>query len=272
MSPLFLSLPMVAASSLFATLLCMPAPAGAAKVTDCAKVGLCYCFDDAHKAAITAKVDRFRQVIAEQRKAGKAIVYLSVPLSAAGGGNFKVNQEVAESIKQAVEKRFSAEYVYVLNPGTPDADLPKGAGGSEYMVMWTAVLEGADGMGDFDAAYFAGPQDFARFFGFDGTNDMAKLDAFFDKRVASDPDFAKAAQGGLSKSAFRRYYALRASATVSRGAHDEWNIFRLVNDKRRADAKIGTPGQIAIVFDGQSVPPPQHEAPVSDGYVGKCTS
>jgi hypothetical protein len=270
MSPLFARLLTAVTSSLAAILLFIPAIAEAAKVTDCAKVGLCYCFDDAHKAAITAKVDRFRQVIAEQRKAGKAIVYLSVPLSSAGGGNFKINQEVAESVKQAVEKRFGAEYVYVLNPGTPDADLPKGAGGSEYMVMWTAVLEGPDGMGDFDAAYFAGPQDFARFFGFNGTNDMAKLDAFFDKRVASDPDFAKAVQGGLTKPAFRRYYALRASATVSRGAHDEWNIFRLVNDKRRADAKIGTPGQIAIVFDGQSVPPPQHEATVSDGYVGKC--
>ena len=69
---------------------------------------------------------------------------------------------------------------------------------------------------------------------------MAKLDAYFDKRVKSDPDFAKAVQGGLTKAAFRKYYALRASSTVSRGAHDEWNIFRLINDKRRADSKFGT--------------------------------
>jgi hypothetical protein len=209
-------------------------------------------------------------VIAEQRKAGKAVVYLSVPLTAAGGGNFNVNREVAAATKKAIEKRLGADYVYVLDPTTPDADLPKGAGGTEYMVMWTAVLEGADGMGDFDAAYFAGPQDFARFFGFDGSNDMAKLDAWFDKRVASDPDFAKAVQNGLNKPAFRRYYALRASSTVSRGAHDEWNIFRLLNDRRRADAKFGTPGQIPIVFDGQGVAPPHHEASLSDGYVGKC--
>jgi hypothetical protein len=138
------------------------------------------------------------------------------------------------------------------------------------MVMWTALLEGADGMGDFDAAYFAGPQDFARYFGFDGSNDMAKLDAFFDKRVASDPDFAKSVQGGLTKEAFRKYYALRASSNVSRGAHDEWNIFRLINDKRRADSKYGTPGQIPIVFDGQGVAPPHHETTISEGYVGKC--
>ncbi|MFO1314676.1 MAG: hypothetical protein U1F58_03650 [Burkholderiales bacterium] len=244
--------------------------AHAAKVTECAKVGLCYCANDEHKAAINAKIEQFRQVIADQRKAGKAVVYLSVPLSAAGGGNFAVNREVAAATKRAIEKRYGPEYVYVLDPTTPDADLPRGAGGTEYMVMWTAVLEGADGLGDFDAAYFAGPQDFARYFGFDGSNDMGKLDAYFDKRVAADPDFAKAAQNGLTKQAFRRYYALRASSTVSRGAHDEWNIIRLVNDRRRADGRYGTPGQIPVVFDGQSVAPPHHESTVSDGYVGRC--
>jgi len=244
--------------------------AHAAKVTDCAKTGLCYCINDEHKAAINAKIDKFRQLIADQRKAGKAVVYLSVPLTSAGGGNFGVNKDVAEATKQAIEKRLGADYIYVFNPANPDADLPRGAGGTEYMVMWTAVLEGADGMGDFDAAYFAGPQDFARYFGFDGNNDMAKLDAYFDKREKSDPDFAKAVQGGLNKPAFRKYYALRASSTVSRGAHDEWNIFRVINEKRRADSKYGTPGQIPVVFDGLGVTPPLHETMVSEGYVGKC--
>jgi len=250
--------------------LALPVPALAAKVTDCAKVGLCYCINDEHKAAINGKIEKFRQLIAEQRKAGKAVIYLSVPLTSAGGGNFKVNSEVAQATKEAIEKRLGANYVFVLNPGAPDAELARSATGTEYMVMWTALLEGADGMGDFDAAYFAGPQDFARYFGFDGSNDMAKLDAFFDKRVASDPDFAKSVQGGLTKEAFRKYYALRASSNVSRGAHDEWNIFRLINDKRRADSKYGTPGQIPIVFDGQGVAPPHHETTISEGYVGKC--
>lgn len=254
-----------------AMLVAVAAPdARAAKVTACGKVAVCYCMNDEHKAAIDGRVERLRQIVAEQRKAGKAIVYLSIPLAPAGGGNFDVNREVAESIKQAVEARFGAEFVYVMNPAMADADLPRGAGGAEYMVMWTAVLEGADGLGDFDAAYFAGPRDFARFFGFDGSNDMAKLDAYFDKRAAANPGFAKAVDGGLTKAAFRRYYGLRASATVSRGAHDEWNIFRLINDKRRADARIGAPGQIAILYDGASVAPPQVEALVADGYVGKC--
>ncbi len=125
-----------------------------------------------------------------------------MPLTSAGGGNFNVNKEVAAAAKAAIEKRYGADYLFVFNPANPEADLPKGSTGTEYMVMWTAVLEGPDGLGDFDVAYFAGPQDFARYFGFDGNNDMAKLDAFFDKRVASDPDFAKAVQGGLTKPRF----------------------------------------------------------------------
>ena len=244
--------------------------AHAAKSTECTKVAICYCVNDDLKPVIQAKVDRLRQVIAEQRMAGKAVGYLSVPLSSAGGGNFNVNTEVAANAKAAIEKRFGADFVYVLNPGALDADLPKGTG-ADYMLLWTTLLEGPDGLGDFDFVYFAGPQDFARYFGFDGANDMGKLDAYFDRRVKSDPDFEKAVQNGLAKPAFRKYYALRASASVSRGAHDEWNIFRVLNEKRRADGKFGTGGQISILFDGLGVAPPQAESGVSEGYVGKCT-
>jgi hypothetical protein len=243
--------------------------ATAAKVTECTKIGICYCVEGDLKTTIATKVDRFRQVLAEQRKMGKAVGYLSVPLTSAGGGNFDINKEVAESAKAAIEKRFGADYLYVLNPGTLDADLPKGTG-SDYMLMWTTLLEGQDGLGDFDFVYFAGPQDFARYFAFDGNNDMAKLEQYFDNRVKTNPGFAKAVEGGLTKPAFRRYYALRASSSVSRGAHDEWNIFKMINERRRADGKIGTPGQIPVLFDGRGVNPTDAEASVSEGYVGKC--
>jgi hypothetical protein len=242
----------------------------AAQATECTKIGICYCVNEEVRTTIMAKVDSFRQTIAEQRKAGKAIGYLSVPLTSAGGGNFDVNKEVAERAKAAIEKRFGADYIFVLNPGTKEADLPRGSTGADYMLMWTSLLEGADGLGEFDFVYFAGPQDFARYFGFDGTNDMAKLDAYFDKRTAADAGFAKAVQAGLSKAAFRRYYALRASTNVSRGAHDEWNIFRMLNEKRRNNEQYGAGGQIAVLFDGAAVAPAQGEAAVSEGYVGKC--
>src|SRR5262245_32092841 len=166
--------------------------AHAAKVTECAKTGVCYCVNDEVKPAIATKIEHFRRMIADQRKAGKAVGYLSVPMTSTGGGNFNVNRDVAESAKAAVEKRYGPDFVWVLNPAMPDGDLPKGATGADYMLLWANVLEGPDGLGDFDFAVFAGPQDFARHFGFDGNADMAKLDAYFDKRVKSDPEFEKA--------------------------------------------------------------------------------
>jgi len=241
----------------------------AAKSTECAKIGVCYCVNDELKPVIAQRIEKLRQTLADQRKAGKAIGYLSVPLTSTGGGNFNVNKEVAAAAKAAIEKRYGADYVYVLDPGSQE-ELPKGTG-PDYMLMWVSVLEGADGLGDFDFVAFAGPQDFARYFGLDGNGDMAKLDAYFDKREQSDPGFKKAVDSGsLTKAAFRKYYALRASAAVSRGAHDEWNIFRLINEKRRADPKLGTGNQITMLFDGRAAAPPESEASVSEGYVGKC--
>ena len=64
----------------------------AAKATECTKIGICYCVNDELKPTIQSKVDRFRQTIADERKAGKAIGYLSVPLTSGGGGNFNVNK------------------------------------------------------------------------------------------------------------------------------------------------------------------------------------
>jgi hypothetical protein len=260
-------LPMALVCGFFAAL--AATASHAVKTTECTRIGVCYCVNEELKSSIASRVERFRQIVAEQRKAGKIVGYLSVPLTASGGGNFNVNREVAESAKAAIEKRFGSEFVYVLNPGTLDADLPKGTG-ADYMLMWTTLLEGGDGLGEFDFVYFAGPQDFARYFGFDGSNDVAKLDAYFDRRVKSDPDFDQAVQSGLTKASFRRYYALRASSAVSRGAHDEWNIFRLINERRRADAKLGTPNQIPILFDGRGIAPADAELAVSEGYVGKC--
>ena len=260
----------LAACALFAAVAVLaPSAAHAGKTTECAKTGVCYCVNDELRATIAARVARFREMIADQRKAGKAVAYLSVPLTSTGGGNFNVNKDVAAAAKAAIEKRLGADYIWVLNPGTLEADLPKGTG-ADYMLMWATLLEGTDGLGDFDLAFFAGPQDFARYFGFDGNADMGKLDAYFDQRAKSDPEFEKAVQGGLTKPAFRKYYGLRASASVSRGAHDEWNIFRLINEKRRADGKLGTGNQIPMLFDGRAVAPPESEAPVSEGYVGKC--
>ena len=44
----------------------------------------------------------------------------------------------------------------------------------------------------------------------------------------------------------------------------------MINEKRRADARLGTGNQIPMLFDGRAAAPPESEAPVSEGYVGKC--
>ena len=132
---------LVAAAAFFVAAGAWPSGAYAAKSTECTKIGVCYCVNDDLKATIATRVDRFRTLIAEQRKAGKAVGYLSVPLTSAGGGNFNVNKEVAESAKAGVEKCFGPDYIFVLNPATLDADLPKGTG-ADYMLMCTRRASG----------------------------------------------------------------------------------------------------------------------------------
>ena len=64
----------------------------------------------------------------------------------------------------------------------------------------------------------------------------------------------------------------RASANFSLGSHDEWSIFRLINEARRK--KTSQPGmldgdvgdQIAGYFDGNQVDPSSSEGKLSRGY------
>jgi hypothetical protein len=263
MRTLLVALVLVAATST------SPVAAQAAKSTECTKIGICYCVSSDLKPVIEARIARFRQLAAEQRQAGKAVGYLSVPLSPVGGGYMKLNFEVAEAAKASVEKRFGGDFVWVLNPGSAEP-LPNGSG-ADYMLMWTSILEGRDGLGeDLDFVYFAGPQDFGRIFGLDGTGDMGKIDLYFDTRLKTDPDLEKAVKSGLTKAAFRNYYGLKASSAVSKGAHDEWNIIRLINERRRNDSKLGIGNQLPVFFDGRGVPAVDSESAVSEGYVGKC--
>jgi hypothetical protein len=257
-------------------LLCLAAmtarPSLAAKATECTKIALCYCVSAELKSVIDAKVAHFREVLASQRKAGKAVGYMSVPLSTIGGGFFNVNMEVAADARAYIDKRFGSGQVWVLNPGVPEANIPNGSG-ADYMLMWTQVLEGRDGLGeDFDFVYFVGPRDFARYFALDGNGDMLTIEQFFDKRVATDADLRKAVDKGLTRSAFRNYYALKASTTYSKGAHDEWNIVRALNERRRAHDQFGIANQLAVLFDGMGVAPSSSEGGISEGYAGKCAN
>jgi len=261
------------------------APARAETRTACTALDICYCVNSDFLGAIGANVARVRALLADNKAKGKAIGYLSVPLSPAGGGSFQINSEAAQTIASEVERRFGASSAFILNPGAEGSEAMNGASGADYMYMWTQILEGRSGHGeDFDFFYFAGPTDFSGYFLPPGKDGKAQkidsgqvedyfgaLDAFFDKRVASDPAFRKAVeQGNISKPGFRLYYGLRASVAFSYGSHDEWNIARLLNARRRGAADYGIANQLSIFFDGRPVDPGTFESATTSGDAGRC--
>lgn len=263
------------AASMF-VLVGAPHGAMAAPLTDCSGNGICYCMNSDFKPVIDSQVDKLRGIIAAERAKGRAIGYLSLPLSTLGGSYFDVNAEVGIKTKERVETRLGASSAWVLNPGMREAAIPDvggaRAGGAEYMVMWTRVLEGSSGLGDdFDFVYFAGPSDFAAYFGLTGVGDMDRIGAFYDERLKTDAGLRRLVeQGRVTPIAFRNYYGLRASVSFSLGAHDEWNIVGKINARRRADAKFGTGNQLPSLFDGRAVSSAQADAPMSAGYAGSC--
>jgi len=250
--------------------------ANAATATECTGVSLCYCVNTDFRPAIQEKVDYYRKLIADERAKGKAIGYMSIPLSTSGGSYFGVNREVGQQTKARIEARFGTASAWVLDPVAKEADLPTlggvRAGQAEYLLMWTRILEGQKALGeDFDFIYFVGPSDYAAFFGLTGKGDMDKLAAYYDDRLAKDADMKRAVERGtLSAASFRNYYALRASVTFSVGAHDEWNVVRTVNARRRDDAKLGVPNQLPIFFDGHAVSSAESEQAVGGGNAGAC--
>jgi hypothetical protein len=253
--------------------LVLPQAAGAAGlVTACTPLDICYCINSDYREVIDANVARVRQLIASNKAQGKAIGYLSIPLSPAGGGSFAVNSEIAAKVAQNVTARFGAKSMWLLNPGAEGGDKMNGASGADYMYMWTQILAGRSGLGeDFDFFYFAGPTDFGKYFALTGQGDLERLETWFDARLAQDPAFKKAVdQGDVTKAGFRDYYGLRASVAYSYGSHDEWNIARLINMRRRGATDYGIANQLAIFFDGQPQSPGAYEIPTAPGDAGRC--
>lgn len=252
--------------------LTLPREGRAAQITQCTALDICYCVNTDYRDAISENVARVRQLIAANKAQGKAVGYLSVPLSPAGGGSFAVNAEAAAKTADNVTARLGARSVYLLNPGAEGGAKMNGASGADFMYMWTQILEGRGGLGeDFDFFYFAGPTDFANYFGLTGQGDLDRLEDWFDKRAAQDPAFKKSVDdGGVTKTGFRNYYGLRASVAFSYGSHDEWNIARLINDRRRGATDFGIANQLAVWFDGRPVTPGGYENSAASGDVGRC--
>src|SRR4051812_21503160 len=82
--------------------------ARAERVTECTALDICYCVEQSLKSAIDANIGKIRKILGEQRAAGKAIGYMSIPLSTVGGSYFGVNADVATRTKAKIERRFGA--------------------------------------------------------------------------------------------------------------------------------------------------------------------
>ena len=236
-------------------------------VTLCSKNGFCYCVQQGLTDAVSRKLVDIRETINRQKQAGKAVGYLSVPISTLAGAFFDVNVQVAAEIKERIERQYGIQDSWVLNPAAKEFSLPGDAGGPDYMLMWSQVLEGEDGLGTFDFAYFTGPSDFAKHFGLDGQNDLGRLDVAYDDLIKTDPGLASK----VDRRSFRDYYGLRASVAYSLGSHDEWDIVRTINEKRRlSDPAAGIAKQMGIFFDGKPAAPGLLETSVAAGDVGAC--
>ena len=74
----------------------------------------------------------------------------------------------------------------------------------------------------------------------------------------------------MNAAAFRNYYGLRASTSFSAGAHDEWNVIRAVNARRRDDPAFGIVSQLPVLFDGRAAFSAEAEQGVAPGNAGAC--
>ena len=147
----------------------------------------------------------------------------------------------------------------------------------------------------FDAFYFLGPTDVQDFFSRSGGTTLTSgIETHFARKFANDPDFRdafsvpgitwdskykknsdpaqdklRAQWDGLRRS-YLKFYSVGASVNFSLGSHDEWNIFRLVNKKRRerygTDDNRGIAEQLGGFFDGSQIDPASTESFLSKGY------
>lgn len=167
------------------------------------------------------------------------------------------------------------------------ADSPPGGG--DYMRMWVRIMveDGIDNTGRrWDAFYFMSPSDVRGFFTEGGSRTWtAGVEEYFARKYAMDEDFRAAfdppfrdAEGNVlegdaeraecvqRRNNFFRYYTIRAGVNFSLGSHDEWNIWRLLNERRRASGKYGISDQIAGYFEGRQIAPGATVIPTAPGY------
>lgn len=161
--------------------------------------------------------------------------------------------------------------------------------GGDYMRMWTRILveDDAGNLGRrWDAFYFQGPSDVRDFFTEGGSRTWtAGVEEYFSRKLSMnrefneyfEPPFHDAAGDRLEgkrerrewqrrRDDFFRYYTVRAGVNFSLGSHDEWNLWRLLNQLRRDASPHGVSDQIAGFFEGIQLDPSATVTRTARGY------
>jgi hypothetical protein len=170
--------------------------------------------------------------------------------------------------------------------GIDIAELPDPSGG-DYMRMWTKILveDEQDNLGGFfDMFYFLSPGDVFDFFKESGNLSISSaVEDYFSRKVNIDSgyrdyfmppfkdnagnilsDVQQEAEWSKRRNDFLRYYTIKASANYSKGSHDEWNIWVLLN--RLRIEKYGIGSQIPGYFNDSQISIGASESSVTKGY------
>ncbi len=249
------------------------------------------------------QIELLKGDIARARAEDRVVVYLSCPISSRGGGYKGTNVDIAKHTERRLLMDWGHRF-WILNPAQYQLESKEGRGlmrrhardlklpgnildrlprpgGGDYMRMWTKTLvEDSNGNigSDFDAFYFLGPSDVRHFFACGGAVTVpAGIEGYFARKFTMDPDF----RGHYSppkdkweevRKNFFRFYSVRASGGFSLGCHDEWNILRLLNEKRlRVTTNAKTPNGdvgelVAGFYDDRQVAPGAVVTEISPGY------
>ncbi len=161
---------------------------------------------------------------------GRAIVYMSCPISSAGGGHYATNVDIAGSVERNLMAKLGERF-FILNPSRYQLETKEGVGliyrhaeairletgrtieleklmknsppgGGDYMRMWTKVMveddyrEGTNNtlpnMGNLlDMVYFVGPSDVQEFFLGASHSLSQAVETYFARKYSLDVDFKR---------------------------------------------------------------------------------
>ena len=235
--------------------------------------------------------------------ADKFIIYLSCPISSRGGSYSYTNVEIAYHTERRLMNKWG-EKIWVLNPTRYQLESKEGtglirrhaealgisntvlekllkkenhAGGGDYMRMWTKVLaednenSSLKNTGqNFSGYYFLSPSDVHDYFSKGGSVDVVSgVEEYFASKYATNIDFKNsfdvATDWEKIRKEFIKFYSLKAGSNFSKGAHDEWNIWVLLNQARiKNGASISN--LIPGFFEGKQIDPVSSANLIPTGY------